>query len=342
MRILEGFIECPVAVSIVAGALQQRYPAHIAGHQVVIKLPPVDMNAMNVERPPLEEPEWHFRGIRLPANEIASGYADGPLWGEVTHRAGNGGLPMAAEVKRLRIVVEADNDDAGVRMLAEDIARAAPAWWQSVAAWIEVLYQQDLSRLGPTAPGWHFNGTTLWTQLDGDDDKNQVTFLAAQPGRYVMPPYSPLTADKLRHCMKAAQNHGMPSAAWLFLRDARSMYLGYDHRRAAIDAGTAAEVGVTQMITTHLSNEGFSDTETDQTLHRRTLGQLCRYWLDECDGTLPDRYRERLVDVRNDATHIKRSVSRTQAKDAIGVAAEIVAAADSPDLRPRVEEQAAT
>jgi hypothetical protein len=89
VRILEGFIECPAAVLIVAEALQQRYPAHIAGHQVVIKLPPVGMNAMNVERPPLEEPEWHFRGIRLPANEVASAYADGPLWGEVTHRAGN-------------------------------------------------------------------------------------------------------------------------------------------------------------------------------------------------------------------------------------------------------------
>lgn len=212
----------------------------------------------------------------------------------------------------------------------------APAWWQSVAAWIEVLYQQDLSRLGPAAPGWHFNGTTLWTQLEGDD-KNQVTFLAAQPGRYVMPPYSPLTADKLRRCMKAAQNHGRPSAAWLFLRDARSMYLGYDHRRAAIDAGTAAEVGVTQMITTHLANKGLSDTATDQTLDRRTLGQLCRYWLDECDGTFPDRYRERLICVRNNATHVKRSVSRTQAKEAIGVAAKIVAAADSPDLRPPIE-----
>jgi hypothetical protein len=245
VRILEGFIECPVAFLIVAEALQQHYPARIAGHQVVITLPPVDMDAMNVERPPLQEPEWHYRGIRLPANEVASAYADGPLWGEVAHRAGNGELAMAAKVKRLRAIVEVDTDDAGVRMLAEDIARSAPAWWQSVAAWIEVLYHQDLSRLGPTAPGWHFNGTTLWTQLDGDEDKNQVTFLAAQPGRYVMHPYSPLTADTLVHCMKAAQTRGMPSPAWLFLRDARSMYLGYDHRRAAIDAGTAAEIAVT-------------------------------------------------------------------------------------------------
>jgi hypothetical protein len=81
--------------------------------------------------------------------------------------------------------------------------------------------------------------------------------------------------------------------------------------------------------------------EVDQTLRRRTLGQRCRYWLDQCDGTLPDRYRERLVDIRNDATHTKRSVSRTQANDAITVAAEIVAAADSPDLGPLFEEEAA-
>ena len=301
-------------------------------------MPSVDMNAMNVERPPLQEPEWHYRGIRLPANEVATAYTEGPLWGEVTHRTANGELPMAAKVKRLRAIVEADTDDAGMRMLAEDIARSAPAWWRSVAAWIEVLYHQDLSRLGPTAPGWHFNGTTLWTQLEGDDDKNQVTFLAAQPGRYVMLPYSPLTADTLRRCMKAAQTRGMPSPAWLFLRDARSMYLGYDHRRAAIDAGSAAEVAVTQMITTHLSMKGLSDREIDQTLHRRTLGQRCRYWLDECGGALPDGYREQLVEIRNDATHIKRSVSRTQANDAIAVAAEIVAASDSLDLGPLLEE----
>ena len=202
----------------------------------------------------------------------------------------------------------------------------------------QVLYREDLSRLGPTAPGWHFNGTTLWTQLEGDEDKNQVTLLAAQPGRYVMPPYSPLTADTLRRCMKAAQIREMPSPAWLFLRDARSMYLGYDHRRAAIDAGSAAEVAVTQMITTHLSMKGLSDREIDQTLHRRTLGQRCRYWLDECGGALPDGYREQLVEIRNDATHIKRSVSRTQANDAIAVAAEIVAASDSLDLGPLLEE----
>lgn len=334
VRILEGFIECPVAFLVVAEALEQRYPARIAGHQVVITLPPVDMNAKDVERPPLREPQWHFRGITLPANEVSSARVYRPLWGQVTHYAGDGGFPMAAEVKRLRTIVEADTDDVGVRMLAEDIARVAPAWWQSVAAWIEVLYQQDLSRLGPTAPGWHFNGTTLWTQLEGDDDKNQVTFVAAQPGRYVMHPYSPLTADKLLHCMKSAENHGMPSAAWLFLRDARSMYLGYDHRRAAIDAGTAAEVGVTQMIATHLARKGFVDTEVDQELDRLTLGRLCRYWLDECDGTLPDRYHERLVAVRNDATHINRSIRRIQAEDAIDVAAEIVAAADSPDQSP--------
>lgn len=298
------------------------------------------MNAMDVERPPLGEPEWYFRGIRLPANEVAPTYPDGPLWGEVTYRAGDRGFPVAAEVKRLRAIVEVDTDDAGMRIVAEDIARGAPAWWQSVAAWIEVLYQQDLSRLGPAAPGWHFNGTTLWTQLEGDGDKNQVTFLAAQPGRYVMLPYSPLTADNLGRCIRSAENHGMPSTAWLFLRDARSMYLGYDHRRAAIDAGTAAEVGVTQMIATHLARKGFGDAEADQKLDRLTLGRLCRFWLDECDGTLPDRYRERLVAVRNDATHINRSIGRAQAKDAIDVAAEIVAAADSPDLRPPVEEQA--
>lgn len=164
VRILEGFIQCPVAVLVVAEALRERYAARIAGHQVVITLPPVEMNTMNVERPPLAEPEWHFHGIRLPANEVVSAYADGPLWGEVTYRAGDGAVPMAVEVKRLRAIVEIDTDDVGVRMLADDIARGAPTWWRSVAAWIEVLYQQDLSRLGPASPGWHFNGTTLWTQ----------------------------------------------------------------------------------------------------------------------------------------------------------------------------------
>lgn len=228
-----------------------------------------------------------------------------------------------------------------MRRLAENVARAAPAWWQSVAAWIEVLYQQDLSRLGPIAPGWHFHGTTLWTQLEGDGEKNQVTFVGAQPGRYVMPPYSALSADKLRHCINAAQNQGMPSAAWLFLRDARSLHLGYDYRRAAIDAGTAAEVAVTQMITTHLSNNGLSEKKIDQTLGRLTLGRLCTFWLDECGGTLPDDYYERLVVVRNNATHVTKTVSGTQVEDAIRAATEIIVAADSPDLRPPVEEQGA-
>ncbi len=339
--ILEGYFECPVPFSIVAEALTQPYSVHIAGQAAVITLPRAPIEGMHHDRPPLQEPEWHYRGLTLPPLALR---VYGPVWGEVTHRTNDATLPVAVVVRRMRLRVTLPGED-GIGLIAHNISREAPRWWAAVAAWVEVFNGQDLSRLGSAAPGWHLNGTLLWTQLEQDAKDNAVRFIGAQPARVNMHPYTPLTAAGLQHCVNIAMERGMPPEAWLLVRDARSMYLGYDHRRAAIDAGTAAEVAVTELITTHLSGKGLSDEAIEENLdrpRRRTLGERCRIWIDECTGTLPDGYGERLVDIRNNAIHIKKTVTRVQAKDAIAVAAEIVTQAHPLDRGPLAAEAART
>lgn len=330
--ILEGYFECPVPLSIVAEALTQPYSGHIAGHPMIVTLPRAPIAGVHHDGAPLQEPDWHYRGLTLPPSPLP---VHGPVWGEVTHWI-NEGMPMAVAVTRVRLRF-ALTREAGIPLLAVKIARDVPRWWATVAGWIEVLSGQDLSRLGPAEPGWHLNGTLLWTQLREDATENAVRFVGDQPARTNLHPYTPLTAAGLQHCFQIAENCGMPPAAWLLIRDARSMYLGYDHRRAAIDAGTAAELAITELIRTHLARKGLTDQAVEEDLsrpRRRTLGERCQIWIKECNGTLPSAYRQRLVDTRNDATHIKKSVTRAEAKDAIRVAVEIVAQAHPLDRGP--------
>ena len=138
---------------------------------------------------------------------------------------------MAAKVRRLRTIVEADTDDAGVRVPPRT-SSAAPQPGGSPLPPGSRCSPTGPVRLGPPAPGWHFNGVTLWTQLEGDNDENQVTFPAAQPGRYVMPPYSPLTAGKLKALYERGAGPRNALRSMAILRDARSTYLGYDHMSA--------------------------------------------------------------------------------------------------------------
>jgi hypothetical protein len=174
----------------------------------------------------------------------------------------------------------------------------------------------------------HFNATTLWTQLEGDGERSQITYVGSQPGRYNMPNYAPMSPNAFQHCLDLATTNQQPADAWLFIRDARSLRSGYDHRRAVLDAGVAAELAVTTLIRRHLTSRNVDETEIESELEQRqhrTLGGRCAYWVTRCGGDLPDDYRSRLIVTRNAATHEGLSVSCQQADEAITVASEIVA-----------------
>lgn len=132
----------------------------VGNHKVTITLPAVAGATMHHNE--LAEPGWHYTEHDIPLSrrtELA------PFWGRVVVFETDNRTPKAASINRFRIAFDAAGDDDQVRDLARGIAEAVPVWWKGVSAWIEVLYGQDLSRLGPVEPGIYFTDTALWARL---------------------------------------------------------------------------------------------------------------------------------------------------------------------------------
>jgi hypothetical protein len=168
----------------------------------------------------LAEPDWHYsehdNGLsRLP--ELR------PFWGQVVAWANDHATPKAASVRRFRFATEAAADDDQVRDVGRRIAEAAPAWWAAVSAWIEILHDQDLLRLGPVEPGLHFNDTTLWTRLYSLHGhplrKGALLPVGSGVAGLVWPNCAPIDAGQLQQCITHAEHHGPPPAEWLLIRE---------------------------------------------------------------------------------------------------------------------------
>lgn len=320
--VVEGYFACPTPFAIETAGLSRHYHARIGDRDIVISLPKIDA-AASPHHPRLLAPHWYYQGISISQADIPSAEA---YWGNgAIFNADN--TPRAVIVKRIRIAVDGVGDDTDKRRMADAVARAMPRWWGLASTWVEIIHGQDLSRLGPVTPGVHFNGTTLWTQLDSDVVLSQVTYVGAQPGRYSMPSYAPMSPNDFQHCLDLASNDSQPADAWLFIRDARSLKSGHDYRRAVLDAGVAAELAVTTLIRRHLASRSVDEEEIEGELQQRqhrSLGGRCSYWVNRCGGDLPDDYRSRLIDTRNAATHEGLAVSRSEVEEAIKVATEIV------------------
>lgn len=253
-----------------------------------------------------------------------------PFWGRVVQVSNDLRSPTAVSVVRFGMAFEAAGDDGQVREAARRLAETTPLWWNAVRAWIEVLYGQDLSRLGPVEPGVHFTDTTLWTwvnSLHGGQPLRDAAVLPVGSSsiRLTWPNYSPIEGEQLQLCINHAEQYGMPEAAWLFIRDAKSLCAGHAFRRALLDAGLAAELAVTQLITDRLASGGMSGGKIKKELNSNSmLSRRCEYWTTTCGGSLPADYHPRLITRRNAATHAGREFSDSDVQDAIAVAAEIV------------------
>jgi hypothetical protein len=103
-----------------------------------------------------------------------------------------------------------------------------------------------------------------------------------------------------------------------------------DYRRAAIDAGTASEVGLTSAIYGVLTSKGLNPEFIDRTIRAANgLDGLFSLYLS-FGYTLPvsqGNVRANLASVRNDAAHAGRIPSRDEATRAVELAHALVTAA---------------
>lgn len=323
-RVIEGYYTCDVPFTVTADALDASYTVTLDGHPVTITLP--SDTGTGARHEGLAEPTWHYTEHDIPQSRLA-GLT--PYWGQPARWDGKTNALKAASIRRFRLATETSGDDDHIRAVAFQVAEAIPSWWAAASAWIEVLHGQDLSRLGSVEPGMHFNKTSLWTRLNSHHGHpifggSAILPVGSSNVTVVWPNTTAITATDLQACITHAEHRGAPPSEWLIIRDARSLCAGHDFRRAILDAGLAAELAITELITTHLAM-GHAPADIESILRRyRMLGKRCAYWIDECGGTLPTDYRARLVDRRNDATHAGHTFPDADARDAIAVAADIV------------------
>ncbi|WP_156035677.1 hypothetical protein [Mycobacterium sp. TKK-01-0059] len=328
VRVVEGYYTCPSAFTVAISALSVPYSAVVGGHNVSITLPTVA--GVPRDNQELVEPAWHYSEHDMSLSRLPE---MAPFWGRVVVFGPDGQTPKAVSVNRFRIAFDAVGDDEQVRGLSRAIAEAMPVWWKQVSTWIEVLYGQDLSRLGPIEPGISFNATTLWTRLHTLHGRpihggGHVLPVGSAGFNVVMPNYRPITGDALKRCIRHAVDNDRLADEWLVVRDAKSLWAGRDYRRAVLDSGLAAELAVTRLITDHLTAIGKTAAEIKRLLRANSmLTPLCRYWLKECGGTLPADYAVRLIRRRNAATHAGQIFAESEVAEAIDVAASIVAQA---------------
>ncbi len=106
-----------------------------------------------------------------------------------------------------------------------------------MSAWIEVLYGQDLSRLGPVEPGVHFTDTTLWTRVNSLPGAQPLPDAAVLPVgsnsiRLTWPNYAPIEGEQLQLCITHAERNGIPEPAEVYFSGTGDTDCGY-HRTAS-------------------------------------------------------------------------------------------------------------
>lgn len=317
-RVVEGYYRCVAPFTVTDEALREQYPIVVGGHAGSLTLPsPIGVTTHHVA---MEAPDWFYSDdVDLPQSRLV-GAED--FWGTAAQwHADN--TPLAFHIRRFRLSFDIDGADGAVERLAREVAAAMPAWWAQVSVWLEVLFEQDLSRLGPVDPGVHFSATTLWARLDRAI--GGVMPVGGTPGRFNMVRYSPADAAGLRRCIALAEAAEQPEREWQTLCEARSFFNGYDFRRAVLDAGLAAEQALRRMLSAAMVSEEREEADITKAT-RLPLGQLCDAWSKRGE-ILPEETFPRLVHRRNDAAHAGALVAREDAKDALSVAREIVNAA---------------
>ena len=245
-------------------------------------------------------------------------------WGVIAHWTGehSRGNQAPASVRVLRLGFKIDGRIAD-RPQIGDVQRATPSaldsWWDLFSSWAAILSNQDprdhLRMQGAVRrePVW------MWV---GSADERRAESVSSDVPRWDRHG-DPLDADTIEVCAQLAGSGESPPAEWLFIRDARSSITAGDYRRAVIDAGTAAELAITELLDQHLSNV---DDELSSALLKRARALEGRSTLmkELNAGSEPIGFTDSLKNPRNNAAHKGHSPSKETAQRAVEIAIELV------------------
>lgn len=297
-------LECRIAAP--AELLRETFPAQIAGYNVTVYPPSIPVGdgvrAISSLAPP------RILG-RPPAKPQGN-------WGVVSQSRSK--LPVGVIVEQLAFTAEVA-DDADIEQVAKTLVDAMDGWWANVRAWLEVVTGQHLTRVGHQEIRYIGNKTPIWPLLEDGAHGKPVSWTGTSEIRW--PRRVPaVTAEIFGDCVALADVE--PRLAWILLRDARSLAEVGQHRRAIIDAATAAELAVTAMLDDSLKSETAAESAR---LKKRAqmLGQKVDL-LGRRGHSFPPSFFDDLMYKRNDAVHEGQSVQSAECAAAIAASASVV------------------
>lgn len=316
-RMLEGHFACGTGIHISSECLDRSYVSKTATHHLLITVPSVGAG-------PLEPPS--FASVAQ-SDRDAKEQVPETGWGVITdwESLDNGiQVALSARVDRLAFLIELVA--VGLLPLSPERTGAiheVDAWWSLFSMWVEIFTSQDANDRGRTQVGTNTGPIWSWESRSGtrtNASKNTVWPARNAPERL-------LDHATFEACMKLAAAGEPPPDMWLFIRDARALINSGDYRRAVIDAGTAAELAMTEILDQHLAT-----TEAklrDALVERsRTLEGRAKLMKELGAASVPTMFKEHLQNPRNSAAHGGHRSSLEGAKKAVAIASDLVQQAE--------------
>jgi hypothetical protein len=201
---------------------------------------------------------------------------------------------------------------------ATAISAGSRAWWGGVRDWIEAATDQSLDDQRKD-DGSLIRSTRAWVWT-GKRGRN-VTIEETQTIR--LRDAELLRANTFQAVLDRAGSGDAVPSTHLFLRSARQARWRDQRRSAVLDAATAAELALTELLDERLSS---SDPAVVEVVRggAREMGRLVGVLKGMGETRLPDNLQRDLINVRNRAIHGGDDPSAAEAGTAIHLATELV------------------
>jgi hypothetical protein len=219
-------------------------------------------------------------------------------------------------------IVLVDSEDSALCIDAWT-GRELAGWFAKVTDWLEVWTGQmsDPAARSSQQPVW---GEDLerWT-LEGDGWRHEAARIVVDcsvPASHEVRGRAATYGELASALERVATGH-RPTMRDLLIRDARGHLLRGEPRRAALDAGLAAELMLAVACEPLVGADGRLPGKSATPLSKATLGPLVSA-APKLDVCIPAGLNQDLVDVRNAAAH-GRELSVVQVEDLLGVVVEL-------------------
>lgn len=314
----ESVLVLPDDLLVDVGALGHRFGSIIGGVPVELAVPIFDEYSTGPARR-LTAP------VRLPP-QLRDKHA--PDWGYE-------GAPRTktATVEQLVLSLEHPGDEEALAAQLKHVANNARAWFRNARAWICAWTGDTMAPTRAT-----HDATLSWIQPDGVP--------TAYGGRIeikMMGDVTGATTAQLGDAFERAGTGDTLPLAWQLLQVARDNLFMSEHRRAAIDACSAAEVAIADALR-GLSPPLLNEEQLNRALRLASgVVEAADLYTFVAGPTLPVHWRklsDQLAKRRNDAVHAGAPLSHEQAVNAVAVARQLVEAltpVHNPGAEPRAD-----